>query len=93
MAVIDVSTDEQVLDALDFDHRLPCRVTACDASATVVVKCRGCSASSLYCDEHLVRFKASVRELGLVCLICAHCGHKGFTFDEFCTVIPIGGQS
>jgi hypothetical protein len=84
-------TDEQVLAALDFDHKAGSDARECPMAATFVMICRSCSVSHLACTTHYLAVRAECNRPG-VCL-CAKCKATAKTFDEFCQVIPIGGHS
>jgi hypothetical protein len=90
MADTKVLTDEEVLEALDFEHKEGCDAHDCPMAATFVIICRGCSFSNLVCTTHYLQVKAICDAPGLC--ICFRCRRTAKNLAALCQVIPIGGR-
>ena len=90
MADTKVLTDEEVLEALDFQHRPGCDMQACPMAATFVLICRSCSYSNLVCTTHYLQVKNICDGPGIC--YCRVCKRQSDTLAELCNVIPIGGN-
>jgi hypothetical protein len=89
---VDAGTDLEVIQHLDFEPTIGCEVKRprpCPATATHILRCRGCAWSLAACAEHVAFIKSEVARCGGA--ICTKCKLSSIRITDVIDIVPIGG--